>query len=195
MLFNPHRKNRHVIFAPLLAAGFMVVALAFAARVVSPQDAAAAQTFQKEVSQLLEQSKAAAAQLERDALVLQSFTRGNLSWQSHAEQLSRIKEHINSMGEDAKRLQDLRPAAAPWQQQAIDRIIPLMTEMASLTESAIEHLNANPNSLHTPEYTEYLKEKAELATELSVLISDSVKYDRVKAKLAELEKSLGLAGS
>ena len=191
MLFDPSQES-FLIFVPLFMVAFVVVAFAFAVRGGSPQDAAAAQTSQKEVSQLLEQSKAAAAQLEHDALVLESFTRGHLSWQSHAGQLVRIKENINSMGEDAKRLQDLRPAAAPWQQQAIDRIVPLLTEMASLTESAIEYLNAEPNKLHTPEYTEYLKEKAELAAELSALISDTVKYDRAKAKLTDLEKGLGL---
>ena len=190
MLFDPSQES-FLIFVPLFMVAFVVVAFALAVRGGSPQDAAAAQTSQKEVSQLLEQTKAAAAQLERDALVLESFTRGHLSWQSHAGQLARIKENINSMGEDAKRLQDLRPAA-PWQQQAIDRIIPLLTEMASLTESAIEYLNAEPNKLHTPEYTEYLKEKAELAAELSALISDTVKYDRAKAKLTDLEKGLGL---
>jgi len=191
MLFDPSQES-FLIFVPLFMVAFVVVAFALAVRGGSPQDAAAAQTSQNEVSQLLEQTKAAAAQLERDALVLESFTRGHLSWQSHAGQLTRIKENINSMGEDAKRLQDLRPAA-PWQQQAIDRIIPLTKEIASLTESAIEHLSANPNRLHTPEYAEYLRENAELATGLSALISDSVKYDRAKAKLAELEKSLGLA--
>ena len=191
MLFDPSQES-FLIFVPLFMVAFVVVAFALAVRGGSPQDAAAAQTSQKEVSQLLEQTKAAAAQLERDALVLESFTRGHLSWQSHAGQLTRIKENINSMGEDAKRLQDLRPAAAPWQQQAIDRIVPLLTEMASLTESAIEYLNAEPNKLHTPEYTEYLKEKAELAAELSALISDTVKYDRAKAKLTDLEKGLGL---
>ena len=193
MLFNSYPKSRHLVPTTLLAAA-LVAGLMFTARVVCAQDATA-QTSQKEVSQLLEQSKAAAAQLERDALVLESFTRGNLSWQSHGDQLTRIKEHINSMGEDVHRLQDLRPAAVPWQQQAIDRIIPLMVEMASLTQSAIEHLSANPQKLHAPEYIQYLKDKAEVSTELSGLISDFVKYDRAKAKLAELEKSLGLAGS
>jgi len=190
MLFNLYPKSCQLARTALLAVAF-VGGLMLTARAVCAQDATA-QTSQKEVSQLLEQSKAAAAQLEHDALVLESFTRGHLSWQSHAGQLVRIKENINSMGEDAKRLQDLRPAAAPWQQQAIDRIIPLLTEMASLTESAIEYLNAEPNKLHTPEYTEYLKEKAELAAELSALISDTVKYDRAKAKLTDLEKGLGL---
>ena len=193
MLFNLYPKSRHLARTTLLAVA-LVAGLMLTARAVCAQNATA-QTSRKDVSQLLEQSKAAAVQLEHDALVLESFTRGNLSWRSHAEQLTKIKEHINTMGADVKRLQDLRPAAAPWQQQAIDRIVPFMVEMASLTESAIEHLNADPNKLHTPEYTEYLKDKAELATELSVLISDVVKYDRAKTKLAELEKSLGLAGS
>jgi len=194
MLFNPYPKNRELIPATLLAVTFVVAGLMFTARALCAQDATT-QSSQKEVSQLLVQSQKAAVQLEHDAAVLETFTRSSLSWRSHASQLTAIKDHINAMGEDAKRLQEIRHTAAPWQQQAIDRIIPLMAEMASLTESAIEYLNANPNGLHTPEYTEYLKEKAELAAELSALISDFVKYDRAKAKLAELEKSLGAAGS
>src|SRR6516165_11296017 len=106
MLFNLYPKSRQLARTALLAVAF-VGGLMLTARAVCAQDATA-QTSQKEVSQLLEQSKAAAVQLEHDALVLESFTRGNLSLQSHGDQLTRVKEHINSMGEDVQRLRELR---------------------------------------------------------------------------------------
>ena len=195
MLFKSCVKSRHFTVAPMLGAAFVVAGLAFPVNVAGAQDAVAAGPPEKEVSQLLEQSQAAARKLARDASLLESFTRGNLSWESHAAQLQAIKDHINTMGADAKRLQELHPAAAPWQQHAIDRIIPLMVEMASLTQTAIEHVNANRDRLHTPEYTQYLKDKAEVSANLSGLITDFVVYGQAKAKLAELEKSLGVAGS
>src|SRR5215831_13959402 len=118
MLFKSCDKSRHFTVAPMLGAAFVVAGLAFPVNVAGAQDAVAAGPPEKEVSQLLEQSQAAARKLARDASLLESFTRGNLSWESHAAQLQAIKDHINTMGADAKRLQELHPAAAPWQQHA-----------------------------------------------------------------------------
>ena len=53
---------------------------------------AADQPDNKEVSRLLEDIKVQAADLQRDSEELASFTRSNTSWESHAEELNRIKE-------------------------------------------------------------------------------------------------------
>jgi hypothetical protein len=180
-------------FAPVLAAALAFTALTFTAA-ASARDSAT-QSSQKEVSQLFEQVNRVAVQLERDAATLESYTRVGVSWRAHADKLEEIKTHINTMGEDAKRLQELRPSAASRQQQAIDRVIPLMMEMASLTESSIAHLENSGQTRQTPEYVKYVKDKAEVSRELSRLLGDFVKYDQARAKLGELEKSLGTAGS
>jgi chromosome segregation ATPase len=62
----------------------------------------------KEVSQLLEDIKDQAAALQRDSDELETFTRSDMSWQSHAEELDRIKERINAIGKTISRLQSLR---------------------------------------------------------------------------------------
>jgi hypothetical protein len=53
---------------------------------------AADQPDNKELSRLLEDIKVQAADLQRDSEELASFTRSNTSWESHAEELNRIKE-------------------------------------------------------------------------------------------------------
>jgi hypothetical protein len=45
----------------------------------------------KEVSQLLEDIKDQAAALQRDSDELETFTRSDMSWQSHAEELDALK--------------------------------------------------------------------------------------------------------
>jgi hypothetical protein len=37
-----------------------------------------------------------------------------MSWQSHAEELDRIKERINVIGKTIRKLQNLRSSASPW---------------------------------------------------------------------------------
>lgn len=49
----------------------------------------------RQVSQLLEDIKNRVADLQRDSDELESFTRSNLPWESHADELARIKERIN----------------------------------------------------------------------------------------------------
>ena len=96
----------------------------FAAVLLSPRlDLRAAdQQDNKEVSKLLEDIKAQAGDLQRDSEELESFTRSNTSWESHAEELDLIKDRINTIGKTIGKLQELRGNASPWQQEAIDRL-------------------------------------------------------------------------
>jgi cell division septum initiation protein DivIVA len=74
----------------------------------------------REVSKLLEDIKVQAADLQRDS--------------------DELKDRINKIGETIQKLQNMR-SASPWQQEAIDRIIPVAQKLASNTTAAIEHLN------------------------------------------------------
>jgi chromosome segregation ATPase len=85
------------------------VALVAAALLIARLDVhAAPPEDNKEVSQLLEDIKDQAAALQRDSDELETFTRSDMSWQSHAEELDRIKERINAIGKTISRLQSLR---------------------------------------------------------------------------------------
>ena len=142
-----------------------------------------------EVTQLLEDIKVQAADLQRDSDELESFSRSNVSWESHAAELDAIKERINKIGQTIQKLQNMRGSASPWQQEAIDRIIPVAQKLASNTTAAIEHLNRNPKHLQDPEYQQYLKSNAEAARQLSGMVKDFVEYGKTKNKMEEIAKN------
>lgn len=139
---------------------------------------------------LLEQARTSASQLSRDADTMQSFANNRLSWESHAHQINMIKDHVNSLGETLSQLQEARGDASPIQQQAIDRITPLLQEIASTTTAVIDHLNKSPKQTWTPDYKSYVSENARLTSELSGAISDFVAYDKTKTRLDELEQKI-----
>ena len=168
-----------------------IVALAAAALLIARLDVQAAPPEDnKEVSQLLEDIKGQAADLQRDSDELESFTRSDLSWQSHAEELDRIKERINAIGKTISKLQNLRSNASPWQREAIDRIMPVAKKLASNTTAAIEHLNKNPLRINEPQYQQYLKSNAEAASNLAALVKDFVEYGKTRTTLEAYERKL-----
>ncbi len=75
-----------------------------------------------EASRLLQEARMSAAQLRRDAVQMESYSKSRLSWQSHAHQIDLIKEHINRTGKIVSDLHNARDGAEAWQQDAIDRI-------------------------------------------------------------------------
>jgi hypothetical protein len=146
-----------------------------------------------EVAQLLLQAKEHAAELSADADEMEALTRSNTSWETHAAKLEEIKEHVNAMGQLLPKLLESRDSASPWQQQAIDRMVPLLKELAANTTAAIQHLSQNQIRPTTGSYPEYLKENAETAHQLSDMISSFWRYGQTRAKLEHLEQKLEIA--
>jgi uncharacterized phage-associated protein len=68
----------------------------------------------EEVSKLLSEAKTMAFQVKEDAETMESFTRTNVSWQSHASAIAQIKEHINSLSGQVDKLKAVRNSASPW---------------------------------------------------------------------------------
>ena len=151
---------------------------------------AAQQDDNKEVTKLLEDIKRQAADLQRDSEELEAFTRSDVSWQSHAQELEQIKDRINAIGKTISTLQNLRSSASPWQQEAIDRIIPVAQKLASNTTAAIEHLNQNPQHIQEPQYRQYIKSNAEAATSLASMVKDFVEYGKTRTTLEAYERKL-----
>jgi hypothetical protein len=146
-----------------------------------------------EVSRLLVDAKEKAAVLSRDADDMEALTRSAASWQSHAVMLDTIKDHVNDLGHTVEQLNAMRDKAAPWQQKAIDRMLPLMRELASNTTAAIEHIKEHQSQPNVGSYPEYLRANADTAHQLSYIISSFVEYGETKAKLEKLEQRLELA--
>ena len=69
----------------------------------------------KEVSDLLAQAKGQAGQLKLDAADMETFTRTNVTWESHAAKITAIKDHVNKVADTVAKLNQLHDTASPWQ--------------------------------------------------------------------------------
>lgn len=182
------RKARYALgLALLVAASLYLVPTLRAAKTTVPDS--------PDVSNLLAQAKDYAAKLAEDSALMKSFANSQMSWESHANQINMIREHINNMGKVLKQMGDRREFASPWQQSAIDRVTPLAAELARDVESTIDFLNKNHERLFQPQYKDYLDSNYEVSSSLSALVSDFVSYGKNKAKYETLGTELEVPGS
>lgn len=145
------------------------------------------------VTRLLADARDKAAAVSRDADELESLTRTDATWHAHAEKLEEMKQHINDLARSVEQLQAARDSASPWQRQAIDRMIPLMRELAANTTAAINHVSQHQTRPTSPAYVNYLKANTDAAHELASMISDFVQYGQARQKLQNLEQKLEIA--
>src|ERR1700685_4648881 len=136
-----------------------------------------------EVTDLLSQAAQQAAQLSHDADDMESLLHSDVSWQSHADMLNRIRDDVNTLGKTVARLNTTYQSGSEWQQQAVDRILPLLRELASNTTAAINHLNTNQVRPTTPDYVSYLEGNAETAHPLAEVTSHLVRYAKSRTTL------------
>jgi hypothetical protein len=164
----------------LLPAGFLIVAATTNAADVPDSE---------QVSKLLSETKTMAFQLKEDAATMESFTRMNVSWESHKVTINQIKDHVNALRRQVEKLNEVKATASPWQKQAIDRITPYLDEMEGYTLAIIEHLNGQTK--HTlAEYKDYLEANADYSSDLASMIANFVDYGKTKEKVQNLGAKL-----
>lgn len=142
------------------------------------------------VQDLLYQARQEAVGLDQDADQMEMLVRSDLDWQAHAASLESVKAHVNRLGEIIAKLQDERDNASPWQQQTIDRVIPMLREISTNTTNAINHLNNNKIRPVSGDYPTWLRANAETAHELAQLISDTIEYGQTRSRLEKLAGEL-----
>lgn len=195
MRFKGYRKALGLGFGTLLLAG-SVAASPLPRPAVEESAASYGWNFQDEASGLLSEIRDLAGKLNRDADALATLSRNEqVSWQSHAGYLNSVREHINRMGERLERLQAIRHVTSPWQQQSIDRIVPVAAELASRTEAAINHLNENQNYLFAESYRQHLDVISDHAAELSETVREFVDFGQTQQKMERLQQRLDIASS
>ncbi len=150
----------------------------------------------QKVNQLLSEVKTEAIALERDCEDIVTWARGRqVTTASHGLKLDGIRDHINQAGRRVRQLQDARDTASPWQQEAIDRIYPLLKEFADNTQEMINHFNENGSALYLSEYSDYAKVGYELAHDLAALVSDYVEYGNLELDFHRLQEKLDSTAS
>jgi len=146
----------------------------------------------EQVSKLLSEAKTMAFQVKEDAVTMESFSRMNVSWESHAAAVAQIREHINALGRQVTKLNEAKGAASPWQRVAIDRIQPFLDELGGYTAAVIDHLSGTPRH-NIAEYKDYLEANADYATDLAAMIADFVNYGNAKQRMERLTTKLEIA--
>jgi trans-aconitate methyltransferase len=186
---NSQKRTPYFLILWLLVAGCFLISPAANAGDTSSESS-------EEVSQLLSQVKTEAIALERDSEDLAAWTGAKqMSWESHAGKLNEIKDHVNQAGRLLRQLNEASGTASPWQQQAIDRIYPLLKELADNTEMTINHFNDNKDKIHFSAYAEYAKAGYELAHDLAALVSDYVEYGNLEVDFHRLQEKLDSTAS
>lgn len=142
---------------------------------------------QLQASELLKQIRDSAVTLSKDSDRLQSLISSRVTRYSYADSLNRIKNHINQTGEQLAQFEEIRRHAAPWQQAAVDRITPIAQQLADNTEAAINYLNASPNWLYSPTYTNTLTAIAEDAQQMKNNVSDFLALAKAQQKVDDLQ--------
>ncbi len=173
--------------ATLSVLAFVLAALVIVSPVLR---AAQASKDSAEITALLADAKSEAGQLKLDTAEMETYTRSNLSWKTFASKITLIKDHVNKIGELTGKLNNARGGGSPWQQQAIDRINPLLQELASNVGATINQLSEHQSLVHSTHYKEYVQTNHEQATNLASLISDYVEYGKAKDKMEALGKDL-----
>jgi hyperosmotically inducible protein len=145
---------------------------------------------QKQVERLFKQISANAARVSKHADHLDSFMRGSrYAYTTHASELIGAKEAINAIGVDFRQLQELRPSALPWQQSVIDRMQPVLVELAGHATDAIERLNAEQPGLPSQDYKGAVGNLYAYAEQTRMLVAVNLDYAQAREKLNRLDAS------
>jgi hypothetical protein len=148
----------------------------------------------EQVSKLLSEAKTMAFQLREDAASMERFTRVDVSWETHADAINQIKEHVNALARTAAKLKDVRGTASPWQKTAIDRINPFLDELGGYTTAAIEHISGKHDNHTAAEYNDFLEANADYSADLAAMIGDFVDYGKAKHRMERLGSKLEVPG-
>jgi len=171
--------------AVLLAGCFMAFTPQAAAKSGNASDS-------EQVSKLLSETKTMAFQLKEDAATMETFSRMDVSWESHKVAINQIKEHVNALGKQVAKLKAAEASAPPWQATAIDRINPYLDEMVGYTTAVIEHLNGDKRH-NFAEYKDYLEANADYSADLASMVADFVDYGNAKQRVERLGDKLEIA--
>jgi hypothetical protein len=182
------RKMSYLPVAALILSGSSLFAAPSASAVGPPVIHSETATSAAQASQLLKEIRSIANELRRDAATLESYKRGNLNWESHAHQLTLAKQHINAIGGRLEELRAIRNTAEPWQQQAIDVMVPVAVQLASRTEDAINYLNDNRRHLFAPVYTDHLGTIVENADQMKESVDVFLEMASTQDKLDRLHE-------
>lgn len=148
----------------------------------------------EEFTGFLAEAKTEAAQLQKSAEEMSSFSHLNTNWSTEAAKIEEVKQHVNKLGELLTKMNNVE-AASPWQKQALRDVVPMVEELAANVSMTIYHLGEAPDRLVFSSFPEYVAANAELASNTAALISEYVEYSEAKQTVEDISFELELPTS
>lgn len=142
---------------------------------------------QRQVADRLGEFKSTAFKLQREADLLQSHRNSGLSWQTHANHLATLADHVNQMSKSLSELEGMKWQASQTQKLAIEHVRPHLVAIAENTTRAIELLNENHRITRFPEYGDVASDIYEHADMLHTKLDAILDFENSKARLDALE--------
>ncbi|QOY88800.1 hypothetical protein [Paludibaculum fermentans] len=113
-----------------------------------------------------------------------------LSSDSHLSPLWALKDDVNTMNREISSLEAERDTLQPWEQQAIDKVMPMLREAATNTEDAIQFFNNNHNFLWSPQYRAYVANVKRDSDQITKTLKDYLKYEKVQHEEEQLRNTI-----
>jgi K+/H+ antiporter YhaU regulatory subunit KhtT len=144
----------------------------------------------RELTQLLQDASDEAQRLAIDAQDTQALITTDKNWITHALALAKIKGHVDNMSLIIDKLSNAQKSGSKLQEEAVQRIIPLVNELSENTQAAIDYLNRNKNRPDSETYREYLEKNAETARQLASVVEALLDYEKSMSEIQKLRSKL-----
>lgn len=152
-------------------------------------------TQNPELHNQLKQFRSQAFELRREASVLQSFTPGQLSWQTHTYRLDAIRDHVNDLGKQLAALEVVQANGTEAHQMAIDNVRPHLIATAQEVREAFALVNENRGNVKMQPFTQTVNDLYEHAASLYETVDTILDYENARVRLQELELPSSEQGS
>ena len=156
----------------------------------SPLLAGVARNDNQELSTLLEQASDEARELALDAEDMQALIESDQNWVTHTLKLAKIKGHVDNMALIVDKLTKVQRSGSELQEQAVQRVLPLVKELQANTTAALNYLNQNKDRPVVDAYKQYLEKNAETARQLSSIISALDDYQKSMTEINRIRSKL-----
>jgi len=142
---------------------------------------------QRQVAERLDDFRITALKVQRQADILQSHRNSPVSWQTHANQLADLTDHVNELGKSLSELEAMKSQASDAQRLAIEHARPHLVAIAQSTMRAIELLNENRGITRFPAYSEVASDIYDHANTLHTKLDVILDSENSKSRLDALE--------
>ena len=152
-------------------------------------------TVAQEARETLRDLKVAASSASTDADLLEFWSQNSTHGaEAQVGPLAELKQQVNSMSRLAAELEARRASLEPWEQQAVDKAIPLVHEAVANTEKAIVFFNDNRSFLWSADYRRYLEKVDRDSRAIAKTLNNYLKYQKVHEEEKQLETAIEAGG-